>query len=156
VWIMSRASERPRSRILKAATPLLAHVQRGGHYSSLLKTRPCPLAAVPGSGPSRPGNVIVRPGRVCLSYATDAGHAFIDPELYPPRSWTEDAGSRATAGVSDQVEFAAKLALARRMIILYSWSTGRSRAWRGAEGCVYVECPQWYRGRANESRWTMK
>jgi hypothetical protein len=93
---------------------------------------------------------------VYLSYATDAGHAFIDPELYPPRSWTEDAGSRATAGVSDQVEFAAKLALARRMIILYSWSTGRSRAWRGAEGCVYVECPQWYRGRANESRWTMK
>lgn len=36
---------------------------------------------------------------VFLTYASRAGHAFIDRALYLPKSWTEDAGRRAAAGV---------------------------------------------------------
>lgn len=53
---------------------------------------------------------------VFLTYASRAGHAFIDRALYLPKSWTEDAGRRAAAGVPATVEFATKPALAARMI----------------------------------------
>jgi SRSO17 transposase len=53
---------------------------------------------------------------VYLSYATEAGHAFIDRELYLPKSWTEDPERRAHAGIPDDVAFATKPALAGQMI----------------------------------------
>jgi SRSO17 transposase len=53
---------------------------------------------------------------VYLAYATDAGHAFIDRELYLPRCWSDDPDRRADAGVPAEVEFATKPALARQMI----------------------------------------
>jgi len=53
---------------------------------------------------------------VYLTYATDAGHAFIDRELYLPRSWADNTDRRAAAGVPDEVAFATKPALARQMI----------------------------------------
>jgi SRSO17 transposase len=53
---------------------------------------------------------------VYLSYAAPAGHALIDRELYPPKSWTDDPGRCRAAGIPDHVEFATKPALARRMI----------------------------------------
>jgi SRSO17 transposase len=53
---------------------------------------------------------------VYLTYAGAGGHALIDGTLYLPRSWTEDPGRLARAGVPDDVEFATKPVLAQRMI----------------------------------------
>jgi SRSO17 transposase len=53
---------------------------------------------------------------VYLVYATAAGHAVIDRELYLPRSWTDDPQRLQAVGVPDQVGFATKPALATRMI----------------------------------------
>ncbi len=68
---------------------------------------------------------------VYLTYATDAGHAFIDRALYLPRSWTTDAERRTRAGVPDDIDFATKPALARQMItraldagVTASWVAG--------------------------------
>lgn len=51
---------------------------------------------------------------VYLVYATLAGHAAIDRELYVPRSWTEDVDRCRAAGIPGEVTFAAKPAQARR------------------------------------------
>jgi SRSO17 transposase len=54
---------------------------------------------------------------VYLVYASQAGHAVVDRELYLPRSWTDDPQRCRAAGVPDQVGFATKPALATKMII---------------------------------------
>ncbi|WP_306363119.1 IS701 family transposase [Nocardia sp. CC227C] len=54
---------------------------------------------------------------VYLTYATAAGHAFLDNALYLPRSWTTDPARCQGAGVPADVVFATKPALAKRMII---------------------------------------
>jgi SRSO17 transposase len=68
---------------------------------------------------------------VFLSYASPAGHALIDRDLYLPRSWTADAARCAAAGIPDTAAFATKPKLARRMIaraldagIPAAWVTG--------------------------------
>jgi SRSO17 transposase len=53
---------------------------------------------------------------VFLSYASPAGHALIDRELYLPRSWTADPARCAAAGIPEKAVFATKPRLARRMI----------------------------------------
>jgi len=53
---------------------------------------------------------------VYLVYATDAGHAVVDRELYLPRSWTDDPERCRAAGVPAQVGFATKPKLATQMI----------------------------------------
>ena len=53
---------------------------------------------------------------VYLLYATDAGHAMIDRELYVPRGWIADPDRCRAAGIPDQVGFATKPALATAMI----------------------------------------
>jgi SRSO17 transposase len=53
---------------------------------------------------------------VYLVYATDAGHAVIDRELYLPRSWTDDPERLQAAGVPSGVGFATKPKLATTMI----------------------------------------
>jgi SRSO17 transposase len=53
---------------------------------------------------------------VFLSYASPAGHALIDRELYLPRSWTTGPARCAAAGIPGTTVFATKPALARRMI----------------------------------------
>ena len=53
---------------------------------------------------------------VFLSYASAAGHALIDRELYLPRSWTADPDRCRAAGIPDGTAFATKPALARVMI----------------------------------------
>jgi hypothetical protein len=54
---------------------------------------------------------------VYLVYATSAGHALIDRDLYLPRAWTDDPERCQTVGVPDQVGFATKPALAAQMLI---------------------------------------
>ncbi|WP_433296161.1 IS701 family transposase [Pseudonocardia sp. CA-142604] len=53
---------------------------------------------------------------VYLAYATTMGHAFIDRALYLPKSWTTDRDRCAAAGISENVQFATKPALATTMI----------------------------------------
>jgi SRSO17 transposase len=90
---------------------------------------------------------------VLLAYASDAGHAVIDRELYLPKDWTRDPERMQAAGVPDQVGFATKPALAKAMIcraldagVPARWVTGdevygadpRLRAWLEARGVGYV------------------
>ena len=65
---------------------------------------------------------------VHLAYASRRGHALVDRELYLPRSWTEDPGRCAAAGVPEQVGFATKPALATAMIER-ALDDGMSAAW---------------------------
>src|SRR3954463_15175492 len=53
---------------------------------------------------------------VFRAYATPAGRALIDRELYLPRAWTDDRDRARAAGVPDDVPFATKPELARRML----------------------------------------
>jgi SRSO17 transposase len=68
---------------------------------------------------------------VYLSYASEAGHALIDRELYLPESWVAEPGRCAAAGISEGTAFATKPQLALRMITRAldartpaSWATG--------------------------------
>jgi SRSO17 transposase len=65
---------------------------------------------------------------VFLSYASPAGHALIDRELYLPRSWTPDPARCATAGIPPDTVFATKPKLARAMIGR-ALDTGCPAAW---------------------------
>jgi SRSO17 transposase len=51
-----------------------------------------------------------------LAYASSHGHAFIDRELYLPRSWSADLARRQEAGVPDTVEYRSKTELAITMV----------------------------------------
>jgi SRSO17 transposase len=54
---------------------------------------------------------------VFAAYVTpDGGRALIDRELYLPEKWTGDRGRCRAAGIGDDVAFATKPQLARRMI----------------------------------------
>jgi SRSO17 transposase len=53
---------------------------------------------------------------VFLSWQTAKGHALIDRALYLPREWTDDAERRRAAGIPEEVPFATKPELARRMV----------------------------------------
>ena len=53
---------------------------------------------------------------VYLTYATAAGHALIDRELYLSKVWAEDTARREQAGVPAAMEFATKPAPATEMI----------------------------------------
>jgi SRSO17 transposase len=53
---------------------------------------------------------------VFLTYVSPRGRALVDRELYLPKSWTDDRQRCAQAGIGDDVDFATKPALARRML----------------------------------------
>ena len=53
---------------------------------------------------------------VFLTYVSPRGRALIDRELYLPKSWTDDRPRCAQAGIGDDVDFATKPQLARRML----------------------------------------
>ena len=53
---------------------------------------------------------------VFLAYATSRGRALMDRDVYVPKSWTDDRDRCRAAGVPDEVRFATKVALGRRML----------------------------------------
>jgi len=53
---------------------------------------------------------------VFASYVSRHGHAFIDRELYLPKEWTDDPARLKAAHVPEDVAFATKPQIARRMI----------------------------------------
>jgi SRSO17 transposase len=53
---------------------------------------------------------------VFLAYASAAGHALIDRELYIPASWAGDRERCRAAGIPDEVQFATKPRLAQAML----------------------------------------
>ena len=53
---------------------------------------------------------------VFLAYATGAGRALIDRAVYLPVSWTSDRARCVAAGIPDDVGFATKITLGRRML----------------------------------------
>ncbi|MGC0319356.1 SRSO17 transposase [Kitasatospora acidiphila] len=68
---------------------------------------------------------------VFLAYASGAGRALIDRELYLPTVWTEDPARRADARIGEEVRFATKPAFARAMLeravaakVPFRWVTG--------------------------------
>ena len=68
---------------------------------------------------------------VFLAYASPKGHAFIDRELYLPKTWAQDKARREEAGVPAEVEFATKPKLGKRMLerafaagVRPAWVTG--------------------------------
>lgn len=70
---------------------------------------------------------------VFLTYAAPTGHVLLDRDLYLPREWADDAGRRQEAGVPEEVAFATKPELARRMLeralaagVPAAWVTGDS------------------------------
>src|SRR5215217_2164196 len=90
---------------------------------------------------------------VFLGYATPAGRALIDRELYLPRAWTDDRARARAAGIGDEVGFATKPELARRMLqraldagVPAGWLTAdeiygqdkRLRVWCEQHGLPYV------------------
>ena len=90
---------------------------------------------------------------VYLAYAAPRGHALIDRELYLPRSWTDDQGRCAAAGIPAGTKFATKPQLAQRMIertaaaaVPFAWVAGDEvyggngplRAWLETRRIAYV------------------
>jgi SRSO17 transposase len=69
---------------------------------------------------------------VFLAYATPAGSALIDRDVYLPRSWTDDPARCAGAGVPDSVRFATKITLGRRMLAR-ALDAGVPAAWATAD-----------------------
>jgi SRSO17 transposase len=53
---------------------------------------------------------------VFLAYASSKGRALIDRDVYLPKVWTEDRERCQAAGVPDEVSFATKVTLGRRML----------------------------------------
>jgi len=91
---------------------------------------------------------------VFLAYATPRGRAFLDRALYlPEEEWAKDESRREAAGIPEEVGFATKGELARKMIeraleaeVPASWVTadevygndGALRRWLEAQGRSYV------------------
>ena len=69
---------------------------------------------------------------VFLAYASRKGRAFIDRELYLPRSWTDDPARCRAARVPEQVGFRTKPQLARVMLER-ALDAGVSAAWVTAD-----------------------
>jgi SRSO17 transposase len=88
-----------------------------------------------------------------LSYASPRGWASIDRVLYLPEEWAEDGARRREAGVPEEVTFATKGELARKMLerafdasVPAAWVTGgetygtdkRLKHWLETRGRSYV------------------
>jgi SRSO17 transposase len=101
---------------------------------------------------------------VFLAYASSKGHALIDRELYLPKEWAEAPARRKAAGIPQQVAFATKPELARRMIaraiaadVPFAWVLGDEVY--GSDRRLRIdleqqECPFVLAIRSNEKLWS--
>jgi SRSO17 transposase len=69
---------------------------------------------------------------VFLAYTSCHGYTLIDREIYLPRCWSDDPARCAAAGVPEQVRFATKITLARRMLAR-ALDAGTPAAWCTAD-----------------------
>jgi SRSO17 transposase len=69
---------------------------------------------------------------VYLAYATARGSTLIDRDVYLPKTWTDDRARCAAAGVPEDVRFATKITLGRRMLAR-ALDAGVSAAWATAD-----------------------
>jgi len=74
---------------------------------------------------------------VFAAYVSDRGHAFIDRQLYLPRSWADQPDRRRAAHVPDDLHFATKPAIAVAMIER-ALEAGVSFAWVAADSIYGV------------------
>src|SRR3954465_3065494 len=74
---------------------------------------------------------------VFAAYVSDRGHAFIDRQLYLPRSWTDQPGRRRAAHVPDDLHFATTPAIAVAMLGR-ALGAGVSFAWVAADSIYGV------------------
>lgn len=74
---------------------------------------------------------------VFVAYASSKGHTLLDRELYLPKEWAEDIERRKEAGVPDEVEFATKPQIARKML---------ERALEAEVPCRWVTADEIYGG----------
>jgi SRSO17 transposase len=79
---------------------------------------------------------------VFVAYASNKGAAFIDRALYLPEQWAHDLKRRAEAGVPEEVVFANKIELAKRML---------QRAFEAGVPARWVAADAFY-GRSHEFR----
>jgi SRSO17 transposase len=79
---------------------------------------------------------------VFVAYASNKGAAFIDRALYLPEEWANDPKRRAEAGVPEEVAFASKVELAKRML---------QRAFEAGVPARWVAADSFY-GRSHEFR----
>lgn len=66
--------------------------------------------------------------RVFLCYASTRGQVLLDRELYLPQPWIEDGARCRAAGIPEEVEFATKPMLGRRMLER-AFATGMPAGW---------------------------
>jgi hypothetical protein len=66
---------------------------------------------------------------VFLSWQTAKGHALLDRALYLPQEWIDDPERCRAAGIPEEVTFATKPELARRMVERALLETGARPAW---------------------------
>jgi SRSO17 transposase len=69
---------------------------------------------------------------VYLAYAALGGSTLIDREVYLPKAWADDRAPCAAAGVPDDVRFATKVTLGRRMLAR-ALDAGVPAAWATAD-----------------------
>jgi SRSO17 transposase len=69
---------------------------------------------------------------VFLGYASGKGRALVDRDVYLPRAWTDNPNRMAAAGVPDEVGFASKVTLGRRMLAR-AFDAGVPAAWVTAD-----------------------
>jgi SRSO17 transposase len=81
---------------------------------------------------------------VFVAYASSKGHTLLDRELYLPKEWAEDEARRKEAGVPQEVQFATKPQLARKML---------ERALQAEVPCKWVTADEIYGGDRNLRRW---
>jgi SRSO17 transposase len=79
---------------------------------------------------------------VFVAYVSNKGAAFIDRALYLPEEWAYDPKRRAEAGVPEEVAFANKIELAKRML---------ERAFEAGVPARWVAADSFY-GRSHEFR----